>query len=188
VILLVFGVLLWSGVHLFPSVAAPARKRLIGRLGTKTYRGLFALSLVVALVLIVVGWRSTTPSFVYQPPTWAYAVTEVAVFIGVVLFVASGVPTNLKRWLRHPQLTGVAVWAGAHLLSNGHQRSLVLFGAFFAWALAEMVLINRRDGPRGKPAPLPFSADLKPLVAGVVVYALAFSLHPYDTGVSPPLP
>ena len=40
-------------------------------------------------------------------------------FVALVLVLASGMPTNLKRVIRHPQLMGVAVWAIAHLLANG---------------------------------------------------------------------
>jgi uncharacterized membrane protein len=92
------------------------------------------------------------------------------------------VPTNLKRWIRHPQLTGVAVWGLAHLVANGDTRSLVLFGGLGAWAVLEIVLINRREGAWQKPAPLPITADLKPLVAAAVAFALLLYLHPWIAG------
>jgi uncharacterized membrane protein len=104
--------------------------------------------------------------------------------VALVLFAASGVPTNLKRVLRHPQLAGVATWAGAHLLANGDSRSLVLFGGIGLWALASMRLINRRDGAWQKPGALPLSADLKPLIAGIVAFALVYLAHPWIAGVS----
>ena len=185
-ILLILGALVWSGVHLFPSVAVPARARLIESLGgEKNYQGVFALALIVALLLMVFGWRSTPASVVYQPPGWGILFAELAVFVGLLLFAASAMATNIKRIIRHPQLTGVAVWAGAHLLSNGHQRSLILFGALFLWALAEIVLISRREGAWEKPEALPLAGDLKPLLAAAVTYAVLFFLHPYYTGVSP---
>ena len=67
---LVLGVLLWSGVHLFPSLGSEARSRVIGRVGEGPYKGLFALSLVAAIVLMVMGWRASTPIHVYAPPAW----------------------------------------------------------------------------------------------------------------------
>jgi uncharacterized membrane protein len=54
-ILLVIGVLLWSGVHLFPCLAVEPRKRLLGRMGEQPYKGVFALTLVAAIVLMVLG-------------------------------------------------------------------------------------------------------------------------------------
>jgi hypothetical protein len=101
-----------------------------------------------------------------------------------VLFVGSNVPTNLKRIVRHPQLTGVAVWGIAHLLANGDLRSLVLFGGIGLWAVVAMVAINRRDGAWEKPEPLPLAAELKPLVGGIVAYGVLVLAHPYIAGVS----
>jgi uncharacterized membrane protein len=105
--------------------------------------------------------------------------------VALVLFAASGVPTNLKRFIRHPQLTGVATWAIAHLLSNGDSRSLVLFGGVGLWALLEIVAIDRREGQWARPPALPLSAEIKPLVGGVVLYAVFLLAHPYLFGVSP---
>ncbi len=47
---------------------------------------------------------------------------------------------------------GVVVWAVAHLLVNGDLASLVLFAALGLWALAEMAVINRAEGPWSPPA------------------------------------
>ena len=46
------------------------------------------------------------------------------------------IPNNVKRLLRHPQLTGVALWGIGHLLANGESRSIILFGGLGAWAIA----------------------------------------------------
>jgi uncharacterized membrane protein len=184
VVFLILGVLIWSGVHLIPSLGAKMRARWIERMGEGPYKGLFALSLVGALVLMVVGWRSAAPVALYVAPTTGGLLTSAAMFVSLVLFLGSSVPTNLKRFVRHPQLTGVAVWALAHLLANGDVRSLVLFGGLGLWAVVAMVCINRRDGDWQKPAPLPLSAEIKPLVAGIVGFALFAFLHPYISGVS----
>ncbi len=180
---LVIGVLLWSSVHLLPSVGRPARTRLIERLGEQPYKGGFSLMLVFAIVLMVIGWRSSAPTLVYLPPAWSSLAGNVLVFVALVLFAVSGLASNVKRVIRHPQLTGVAVWAGAHLLANGDSRSLVLFGGLGLWALVEMVCINRRDGAWVKPDPQPMSGEWKPVGAAVVVFALLFLLHPYIAGV-----
>lgn len=181
---LVLGVALWSGVHLVPSVARGLRDAVVGRLGEQPYKGLFSLALVLAIVLMVLGWRSTMPSSIYAPPAWSRWTANALMLVGLLLFVSSGVPTNLKRVLRHPQLTGVATWATAHLIANGTQRALVLFGGIGAWALVEMLAINRRDGAWQRPEPLPRTADLKPLVGAVVVFAVLLFVHPWIAGVS----
>jgi len=180
---LILGVLLFAGVHLIPSLAAPARARFIEQRGDGPYNGLFSLALLLSFGLMIFGWRSSAPDFLYAPPAWSRWAANLLMVVGVLLFVASGVPTNLKRFIRHPQLTGVATWAVAHLLANGDSRALVLFGGLGVWAVAEIVLINRREGAWQKPEPLPFSADLKPLVAGVVLFAILLWAHPWIAGV-----
>ena len=182
--LLVFGVLLFSGAHMLPVFAAPLRARLAASLGSG-YQGVFALTVLASITLMVFGWRATPPSPIYVAPGVSVWLTDGLMFLALLLFVASGVPTNLKRVLRHPQLTGVALWAGAHLLSNGDSRSMVLFGGIGLWAIVAIVGINRRDGAYERPDPLPLSAELKPLIGAVVMYALLFFVHPWIAGVSP---
>ena len=182
--LLVFGVLLWSGAHMLPIFAAPLRARVADSLGN-AYPGVFALTVLGSIVAMAFGWRSTAPSPVYVAPGAAVLLTDLLMFAALLLFIASRVPTNLKRVLRHPQLTGLALWAAAHLLSNGDSRSLVLFGGLGLWAVVAMLGINRRDGAWEKPEALPMSAELKPLAGAVVVYALLFFVHPWIAGVSP---
>ena len=182
---LLLGVLVWSVVHASKSAAPGLRAGLVQRLREDPYKGLFSLAILLSVVLMVVGWRAATPTPVYAPPAWGHAAALPLMIVALVLLVASAVPTNIKRVVRHPQLTGVALWALAHLLANGDRRSIVLFAGIGIWALLEMVLINRREGARQKPAPLPLSADLKPLVGGLVAYFVLLVAHPYLFGVSP---
>ncbi len=128
--------------------------------------------------------RSTLPTAIYSTPAWGRAAANVLVFIALLLFAASGMTTNIKRVIQHPQLTGVAIWGAAHLLSNGDLRSLVLFGGLGLWAIAAILFINRRDGAWGKPEPQPLAGEWKPLVAAMVGFAVLYLLHPYIAGVS----
>ncbi len=184
-ILLILGVLVWSGVHLVPSLGVQMRAGWIERIGEDPYKGVFALSFVGAIVLMVIGWRSTSPVAFYGPPVWGRGIANLVMFVSLVLFMGSNVPSNLKRFVRHPQLTGVALWGLSHLLANGDLRSLVLFGGIGLWAVIEILSISRRDGAWEKPEPLPFAAEVKPLVAGIVAYAVLTFAHPYISGVSP---
>ena len=179
---LVFGVLLWSAVHLLPSVGVPVRARAIERLG-QAYQGLFALAILASVGLMVLGWRSTPPTAVYTPPAWGSAAANVLVFVALLLFAASGMATNIKRIVQHPQLTGMATWGVAHLLSNGDFRSLLLFGGLGLWAIVSILFINRRDGAWERPAPQPMAGEWKHLAAAVVVFALLHFAHPYIAGV-----
>jgi uncharacterized membrane protein len=181
--MLIAGVLLWSVVHLFPAVGAGGRQALIARLGNGPYRGLFALLIVAALVCIVMGWRSTTPTDVYLPPPVLRPVTIALMLLALILFVSARLPTDIKRVIRHPQLTGVITWAIAHLLSNGDNRSLMLFGGIGLWAIVEIVVISGREGAWRKPEPVGAMRSALPVLIGAIAWiALAFA-HPWIAGV-----
>lgn len=182
---LIAGIVVWSGVHLFPALARPAREALVERLGRNPYRGLFSLLILGALVLIVLGWRSAAPRPVYAPPLAGGPVAAALVFVAFVLFFAARAPTNIKRFIRHPQLTGVLVWAAAHLLSNGSDRALVLFGGLGLWSILEMLACNRRDGRWTRPAPVPAVGDAVVVIIGTVIYAVVLYFHGRLFGVSP---
>ena len=66
--LLTLGVLLWAGIHLFPAVAPNARAAVIERIGLWPYKGLFALGIVAALLVIIFGWRAMPPTSLWVPP------------------------------------------------------------------------------------------------------------------------
>ncbi len=181
--MLVLGLLLFTGVHLVPSLAPGLKARWRERLGTNGYRGSFSLLLLAALGLIVAGWRNTPPVLLYLPPPQLHAAGIGLLILAFLLMVVSGSRSHLKRFIRHPQLTGVLLWGIAHLLLNGDSRSLLLFGGLSTWALVEMFAINRRDGAWVRqPAP-PWSRDIVNLLATAAVVALVIYIHPWIAGV-----
>jgi len=181
--LLTIGVLLWAIAHLFPSLMPDTRTRLIERLGENAYKGLFALDLVVAILLMVFGWRSAEVEFWYSAPLMGSYLIPALVLIAFVLMGAANAPTNIKRFLRHPMLTGVIIWGVAHLLANGDNRSTILFGGLSIWAAVAIFTISRRDGPWTKPDPVPVSKDIVLVVIGTVIFAVVVFFHEYLAGV-----
>lgn len=182
--LLIAGLLIWSLVHLTPSLAAPLKQKLLTRLGEKTYKLLFAVLMFIALAMIIFGWRNTVPEFLYQLPGFTRHIAMLLVLVAFILFGASNYPTRIKQFVRHPQLTAVVVWAFAHLLLNGDNRSVLLFGGMGLWAILEIIFINRREGEWLK-QPVPgWAREVRGLVISLVIFVVVVMLHPYMTGVS----
>lgn len=181
--LLVSGLILWWSVHLFPATATDIRARLINRFGSGAYKGCFALLIVISIILMVSGWRSIEPVDVYLPPAWGRHLTYILVLLTFILFVAAKRKTNIKRLLRHPQLTGLVLWSTGHLFANGDNRSLVLFIGLGVWAILEIVMINRRTGAWIKPDPVPVQSDVITVLLGLVLFTVLFWAHPYLSGV-----
>ena len=182
---LYLGVFLFMMVHFVPGLAPELRNSLIKRIGENPYKGIFSLTLVASIAFMVIGWRAAMPQLVYLPPAWGTPMASILMLISVMLFGAAQQPTRIKRYIRHPQLTGMAVWSGSHLLSNGDSRSLVLFGGLGIWALIEMMLINRREGAWQRPYGPALSVEVRGIVISVVVFFVLVFLHPYFAGVSP---
>ncbi|WP_420467764.1 NnrU family protein [Panacagrimonas sp.] len=181
--LLVAGVLLWSLAHLSIALTPQVRARLVAGLGLVPYKLAFSLVLVLALVMIVAGWRDAGVSSLWVPPAGMRHLTLLLVPIAVVLFLSARMPTDIKQLIRHPQLTGVKLWAVAHLLANGEVRSIILFGGLLAWAVAEVIVINRREGARRKPPRVGMLKSLLSAAAGLVVAALLLFAHPWIAGI-----
>lgn len=184
-LLLVIGIVLFSLVHLFPALAPGARASVVARVGLVPYKIGFALATVATIVVIVRGWKAALGPVLYAPPSWGYHVTPLFVLAAFVLFANGSGPSNLKRRLRHPQLAAVKFWAFGHLFANGEWRSVVLFGGLIAWAVVEMIFINRREGARVKPGPVSKLATTVTTLVGVVAYVAVMFAHRWLFGVSP---
>ena len=182
---LLAGIILWFAVHSFPAYAPGKRDALAAKLGEDRYRGVYSLVIVASLVIIVFGWKNAVPNAVYEPPMGPGILPSILIFVGLVFFFASQVNGNIKRVLRHPQMAGTILWAVAHLLTNGDSRSVVLFGGMAIWAVFEIVMINRREGPRAEPGLASGKFDLIAVVIGGVAFAILGHFHLQLFGVSP---
>ncbi|EAR52421.1 NnrU family protein [Oceanicola granulosus HTCC2516] len=170
---LVLGVALWWAAHFFKRLAPRARARM-GERG----KGAVALALVVSIVLMVIGYRMADGTVYWSRTPALTGINNLLVLLAFYLFAASGAKTWITRHLRHPQLTAFGLWAGAHLLVNGDTESLVLFGGLLAWAVAEIVTLNRIEGPWTRPAhPLPVRKEITSAVAALVLFVVVALIH-----------
>ena len=162
-ILLALGVALWAGAHVWKRVA-PTHRAGFGEGG----RAVVSLALLASVVLMVLGYRAADAVAWWSPTPALKGVNNLLVLAGFYLFAASGMKSAAARRLRHPQLIGFSLWAGAHLIVNGDAPSFLLFGGLLAWALAEMALINRA-GPDRRPPPPPVEWGKEARVAGAAL-------------------
>jgi len=174
--------LLFAIVHFIPSLAPAVKQGAIQRLGDGPYKGLFSLLLLAAFALIILGWRSVAPVPVYTPPIGLHGFALGLLGLAFVLLAVSARNSRLRLLIRHPQLTGVALWGIGHLLLNGDNRSLVLFGGMAAWALVEMVAISRRQGVWIKAGVPGWGAELVTVGIAAITVAVVIYIHPWISG------
>lgn len=184
-IILALGVALWSAAHFFPSVAPAGREALVDTVGPKPYRGLFTLAMLIALVLIILGYRSADWIAVYDPPGWGVHLNNLLMIGAIYLFGVGGARGWVASKLRHPMLTGALLWSVAHLLANGDQASVLLFGGMSLWSMGMMFMINRRQGAWARPQPAGLRAELLLVVMTFVIFGAVAFVHGVVLGVWP---
>lgn len=151
---------LFLGAHSIP--ARPAlRGRLTDSLGEANYLILYSLASLGLLVWLVSA-AVRAPVISLWPSSiggWHLALT---LMLPACWLLAGGlsapnpfsVTLNRRPFdpdrpgivgvVSHPVLWGFAVWAGVHLIANGHLAALILFGVFLLFSAAGMKLIDRR--------------------------------------------
>jgi uncharacterized membrane protein len=138
-LLLIAGLTLFLGVHLVPAVPS-LRAALAARFGEQRYKGVFTLASAVGLVLIVAGYAGAgARAPVFAPYPAAVSLAPYAMIVSFVLFAAANMRGHLRRIVRHPMLIGLLLWATVHLLANGDRTGTLLFGAFLAYAVVDLV-------------------------------------------------
>jgi uncharacterized membrane protein len=185
--LLVIGLVLFLGAHVFVTLRAP-RAAVIARIGEWPYKGLMGLVSLVGLIVIGYGfarYRATDWIQVWSPPRWTYHITELLMWPASICVVAAYARGNIWRRLKHPMLVGVKTWAVAHLISNGDLGSIVLFGSVLAWAVYDRITLKRRSDPGAPSIPVGgLRNDIIALVIGTLLYlALGLVFHPLVVGV-----
>ena len=181
-LLLTLGLAIFLTVHLIPTFA-DLRQKLIGWKGAAIYKIGYSGAALAGLILIIIGKGRAAYVPVWDPPDWAYRITQISMLVALILIAAACLPTNLKRFMRHPFLTGLALWALSHLLVNGDLASIILFGGFGAFAVFDIWSCNRR-GAQKADAKFPVSRDVTLVAVGIIVYGAILHLHPYLFGVS----
>jgi uncharacterized membrane protein len=189
-LILILGLALFIGAHSFVTFRAE-RETLMNRLGIRGYWILFSLVSLAGVLLISWGYglyRQTGWIDVWSPPAFMRHITILLMWPSVILVLAAYLPGHIKAKAKHPMLAGVKLWAFGHLLSNGDLGSIVLFGAFLAWAVYDRIAVKRRD-EAGEVTNIrsvdgSWTNDAIAVVLGTFVFfALGYTFHPAIIGV-----
>ncbi|MEN3976650.1 NnrU family protein [Emcibacter sp. SYSU 3D8] len=167
------------------------RATITDAIGEKTYRGIFSLVSLGAIVWMAMSYNAVSETgsrYLWNLGNAGHGIALLLVFLGLMfavigvatknptamqqegLLAADDPATGIVRITRHPFLVGVVLWAAAHLLANGDLGSLIFFGTFLLVSLIGMPNIDakraRRD-PEGwarfaaRTSRTPFAAILK---------------------------
>jgi len=203
--------------HSIP-VRPAIKSRVTARIGARGFTLAYsALSLVMLVWLIRAAGRAPFVGLWYPAPWHTHVALVGMLAVCVILALAIGRPNpfsfggarahafdaqhpGIVRWMRHPLLVALALWAGVHLLPNGDLAHVILFGVFAGFAILGRRIIDRRQrrlmgaetwervwdavahAPRFS---RPGVETIIRVAAGVALYLALLALHPLVIGVSP---
>jgi uncharacterized membrane protein len=184
---MIAGLVLFLGVHTL-TTQRDLRAGLIASWGEGGYKIGYALVSLAGLALIVWGfahYRSDGMTELWTPPRALKHLAVALMLPAVILVVAAYIRGRIYTALKHPMLSGVKLWAAAHLIANGDLGGIILFGSFLGWAVFDRISLKRRSDPGAPPIPVGgLSNDLIAVAVGVVAYlALVFAFHPVVIGI-----
>ncbi len=184
---MILGLVLFLGAHTL-TTRRGARAALIGAMGEGGYKIAYSLVSIAGIGLIAYGfsrYRAESWIDVWYPPTAFKHITVALMLPAVILIVAAYLRGRIYTAVKHPMLTGVKLWAAAHLLANGDLGSIILFGSVLAWAVYDRISLKSRSDAGAPPIPVGgVGNDVLAVVIGVIAYvALAFAFHPVVIGV-----
>ena len=155
-----YAAIVFLAIHLLPGT--PLRGQAVRAIGEGPYRGVFSLVSAVVLTWLAVAYAHAPYEELW--PSSARWLPLVVMPFAMILLVAGLTSRNpsmagmekavdaqyavggIITITRHPMLWSFALWALAHLPSNGDRASLYMFGSLAVLALAGMVVLDRRKG------------------------------------------
>ncbi|SFJ41620.1 NnrU family protein [Celeribacter neptunius] len=205
--------------HAIP-VRPPVKPWVVARVGARGFGIAYSILSTAILVWLIVAANRAPFAPIWDTAPWMPHVTLTVMFLVCLLLAASIARPNpfsfggarnarfdpahpgVVRLTRHPLLLALALWAFAHLLSNGDLAHVILFGAFGAFALMGGRMIDRRKrrelSARGQdhealwaatrkgtiwPARDQRGQALARLLIGIGLYGALLSLHGLVIGV-----
>jgi len=180
--LLIAGIVLFIGIHLVP-VLTGLRSNLFHTLGEKRYKAVFSLASALGLILIIIGFgRAPAEPRLFAPFPAAIMAAPLVMLVSFVLFASANMKTHIRSRLRHPMLLGLLLWSGVHLLANGELRTTILFGAFLAYAVIDLISATSRHAVK-QFTPVA-RQDLMAITGGVLLALLVMTFHRQLFGVA----
>lgn len=199
------------------------RPHVVGWLGERGFLGMYSGISTIFFVWLIFAYIHAPYVEIWPMAGWMrhvpFAVMPLAVLLvvcgymtpnptavgGERAFEAPDPTPGIFRITRHPVMWGIGLWALVHLLANGDQASIILFGGLAILAFGGMLAIDAKRAERlgAQWGPVAISTSLVPFLAiiegrtsfdwpgigwrklgvAVIVLLLLILGHPYFAGV-----
>lgn len=163
------------------------REPVIKALGPNGFRLLYSVAALASFAWTILAFRAAPMVPLWDPGPGLRDVPLLIMPIAAILLVAGNSTPNvtavggerhadgvrpvggIMTVTRHPVLWGIGLWAVAHLLANGDQASVTLFGGMAVLAFGGMAHIDRRrrDALGGAWGPIALTTSVIPFAAAL---------------------
>lgn len=160
------------------------RTRLVGKIGGIGFRIAYAVTSVIAIMMLVQAWEAAVAMPLWTAPAWLRLILAL-IMLPAFLFFAAGFLRNptavggealagqqargIQRITRHPMLWSFALWALVHVIGNGDLASLIFFGTFAISAFLGMPSIDRKLAARSPEAAARLRSETSILPFGAII-------------------
>ena len=174
-ILLIIGLVLFVGIHFLPMFEG-LRSAVVEKLGENVYKAVFSIVSIVGLVLMVMGYKQTEVTPLWDTPSWGRQLLFLLMIPATILFVAANFKSHIRNRLRHPMLIGTIIWSLGHLIVDGHLAALFLFGSLTAFAVIDIISVNSRKAAETQEL-IGIKYDVIAVIVGLGAYVVILKLH-----------
>ena len=174
--LLILGSILFLGSHLIAAFGYREKIEAVG--GNHAHMGTVTVLSTISLVMIVFGYQQASHQQLWFPLPLSYQLATYLMPIATILIVAGNIPGNIRRLVKHPMLTGIAIWAFLHLLANGDLTSTIIFFTFGGYAIYRRSTLDAKASDKQ-----PLYWDAVAIIGGLAVYWLFYRFHEWLGGV-----
>ena len=180
---LLLATIFWIATH-NGFAGTDIRTRLVGKIGEVGFRIAYAVTSVIAIMMLVQAWEAAVAMPLWSAPAWLRLILAAAM-LPAFLFFAAGLLRNptavggealvgqqargIQRITRHPMLWSFALWALVHVIGNGDLASLIFFGTFAISAFLGMPSIDRKLAARAPEAAARLRAETSIIPFGAIL-------------------
>ena len=180
---LLLAAIFWIATH-NGFAGTDIRTRLVGKIGEVGFRIAYAVTSIIAIMMLVQAWEGAVAMPLWSAPAWARPILAAAM-LPAFLFFAAGLLRNptavggealagqqlrgIQRITRHPMLWSFALWALVHVIGNGDLASLIFFGTFAISAFLGMPSIDRKLAARNPEAAARLQAETSIIPFGAIL-------------------
>lgn len=213
---LVLSVAVFIGAHSL-SNWKPLRGPIEAKYGRAAFYGGYSVISTILLVWVVAAALDSPTVAVWEQRAWMRWVPPLLMPVACLLWVLGMTQRNpfsiglggrgydparpgIVRLTRHPIIWGLGLWAGAHVVPNGHLAGLVLFVPLLLLCLVGPRILDAKrrrslgeaEWRRLAEAARPFDAGRllaelgwARILGGLILYPVLLWLHPLVIGLSP---